>query len=157
MNLVFDLEGTLVNHRLTDGGQFQDLFKEVALLAQSHRLMLLTSKPESTAREVLAQQGAHSVFSRVIGRDSFPKAQSKAESLADLIIKDELDDGDTLMIGDRPQDMHAARGNSVCGIGVLWGNGTRLELEEAGADFLVSDWKDLTDLISAFAEARSTP
>ena len=43
----------------------------------------------------------------------------------------------TVMIGDRFHDIEGARDNGIAGIGVLWGFGSRTELEDAGADIIV--------------------
>jgi phosphoglycolate phosphatase len=48
-----------------------------------------------------------------------------------------LDPRETVMVGDRSHDMVGARANSLRGVGVLWGYGSRGELETAGADTLV--------------------
>lgn len=43
-----------------------------------------------------------------------------------------------LMVGDRKHDIRAAQRNGASAIGVLWGYGSRDELDEAGADALIS-------------------
>ena len=48
-------------------------------------------------------------------------------------IPEVLDALDTFIIGDRKHDIIGARANKVNGLGVLWGYGTREELEESGA------------------------
>ncbi len=52
-----------------------------------------------------------------------------------------------VMIGDRKHDILGAKSAGIETIGVLYGYGTREELGEAGADYLVSDAKELTDLL----------
>ena len=51
------------------------------------------------------------------------------------------------MIGDRPHDIQAGKGNGFCTIGVLWGNGTKEELLAAGADYLVKNLRELVGVI----------
>ncbi len=41
------------------------------------------------------------------------------------------------MVGDRLHDINGAHANGMRAIGVLWGYGSRTELEQAGADTLV--------------------
>ena len=47
------------------------------------------------------------------------------------------------MVGDRRHDIAGAHANGVRALGVLWGYGSRDELEAAGADALVGDPADL--------------
>jgi phosphoglycolate phosphatase len=47
------------------------------------------------------------------------------------------------MVGDRRYDISGAHANRVRALGVLWGYGSRDELETAGADDLVGDPQDL--------------
>ena len=44
-----------------------------------------------------------------------------------------------LMIGDRFHDIEGAKANNIKTCGVLYGYGTRAELEQAGADFIAPD------------------
>ncbi len=52
-----------------------------------------------------------------------------------------------VMVGDRKHDILGAKSAGIETIGVLYGYGTREELTEAGADYLVNDAKELTDLL----------
>ena len=52
------------------------------------------------------------------------------------------------MIGDREHDIRAARANGVRAVGVLWGYGTRAELEGAGADALAATPAELGPAIA---------
>ena len=47
------------------------------------------------------------------------------------------------MIGDREHDMIGAIANGILGIGVLWGYGTKEELENSGAKTCVREPRDL--------------
>ena len=53
---------------------------------------------------------------------------------------------ETLVVGDMAVDilMGANAGAKTCG--VTWGNGTRKELQEAGADFIIDSMKELIEI-----------
>jgi phosphoglycolate phosphatase len=53
---------------------------------------------------------------------------------------------ETLVVGDMAVDilMGANAGAKTCG--VTWGNGTRKELQEAGADFIIDGMKELIEI-----------
>ena len=59
------------------------------------------------------------------------------------------DPENTLFVGDSNVDIQTAKNGSLPGCGVLWGFRTQAELEEADADFLVSDPEQLYALITA--------
>jgi phosphoglycolate phosphatase len=49
------------------------------------------------------------------------------------------------MVGDRRHDVEGAHANGLQAIGVLWGYGSRAELEAAGADVLVGSMRELVE------------
>ena len=55
---------------------------------------------------------------------------------------------ETLVVGDMAVDilMGANAGTKTCG--VTWGNGKRVELEEAGADYIIGDIGKLIKIVS---------
>lgn len=144
MNLLFDLEGTLIHRKGSD----QDVGEALLLamlktLKERHRLVIITSKLEAQARLSLTEIHLEQYFSEIVGRDTYPGAATKAETLALLIEDKGLLDEECIIIGDRPHDMEAGRGNSICAIGVLWGNGSRAELLAGGADYLCENIYEL--------------
>ena len=54
---------------------------------------------------------------------------------------------ETLVVGDMAVDimMGSNAGTKTCG--VTWGNGTREELKEAGADFIISKMEELFEIV----------
>jgi phosphoglycolate phosphatase len=57
-----------------------------------------------------------------------------------------LDPGNTIMVGDRMHDIIGAQANNLRAIGVLWGYGSRTELEQAGAAALAHHPSELPRL-----------
>lgn len=49
------------------------------------------------------------------------------------------------MVGDRRHDVEGAHANGLRAVGVLWGSGSRAELEAAGADVLVASMPQLVE------------
>ena len=52
------------------------------------------------------------------------------------------------MIGDRAGDIHAARANGIGSVGVLWGHGSKKELQDAFPNRLLKRPEQLKDLVS---------
>jgi phosphoglycolate phosphatase len=51
------------------------------------------------------------------------------------------------MIGDREHDIIGAKKNNIASIGVLFGYGSRKELEEANADYIVNDFEEIKAIL----------
>jgi phosphoglycolate phosphatase len=58
------------------------------------------------------------------------------------------------MVGDRRHDISGAHAVGMRGLGVLWGYGSREELESAGADQLVESTVDLARTILGMVSGR---
>jgi phosphoglycolate phosphatase len=58
------------------------------------------------------------------------------------------------MVGDRRHDISGAHAVGMRGLGVLWGYGTRDELEAAGADQLVESTDDLARTVLSMVSGR---
>ena len=80
----------------------------------------------------------------------------KPELLAHILSTHSLSPSHSLMVGDRRHDIFGAHRVGMRGIGVLWGYGTRDELESAGADQLVDSPGDLArTVLSTVNEKQS--
>jgi phosphoglycolate phosphatase len=57
------------------------------------------------------------------------------------------DPANIVMVGDREHDVIGAKDNHIDVIGVLYGYGSRAELEKAGATYIVETVNELNDLL----------
>jgi len=108
-------------------------------------LGVCTSKREDFAERILEMFGIRSHFSFVDGGDVAIKKRQQLEALLSAGLVDRT----TRMIGDRAVDILAARTNGLLSVGVLWGYGSESELREAGANVLLSEARELSQLSSA--------
>jgi phosphoglycolate phosphatase len=51
------------------------------------------------------------------------------------------------MIGDRAQDIAGAKANGLHSAGVLWGYGSKEELSQAGADYLITEPSGILEMV----------
>jgi phosphoglycolate phosphatase len=109
----------------------------------SPRVFLCTTKPQVFAEKIVAHFGLAGFLNGVYGTSLDGRFDDKAVLLAHMLARENLDGGDCLMIGDRKHDIRAARRNGARSIGVLWGYGSRAELDDAGADTLIASPSDL--------------
>jgi phosphoglycolate phosphatase len=101
------------------------------------RLYLATSKREVFARRILEHLGLAACFDGIHGAVPGGALDHKPELLAHVLSTHGLSPAQSLMAGDRRYDIAGAHAVGMRGLGVLWGYGTRDELEAAGADRLV--------------------
>ncbi len=111
------------------------------LVGEPRRMFLCTSKPEVYARRIVQLFGLSLHLDGIYGADLAGRFDDKAKLLAHLVATERLDPARTVMIGDRAQDIRAARINGTMSIGVLWGYGSQEEL--SGADAIASVPADL--------------
>nr|WP_221195415.1 HAD hydrolase-like protein [Luteibacter sp. Sphag1AF] len=130
-------------HRVYDG--IPETMAE--LVAAGHTLAIVTSKVRPHA-EVIAK---HLPFGHLFTRLYAPGPETTRSEKADMIAQALADFGsvptDAVMVGDRRFDIEGAVENNVRGIGVLWGFGSREELNDAGAASIASTPAELIALI----------
>ena len=113
-----------------------DMLAAAALV--SPRMYLCTAKPQVYAERIVAHFGLAGFLDGVYGTPLDGSLDDKANLMAHLLARENLEGGHCLMIGDRRHDMRAAQRNGARTMGVLWGYGSRAELTEAGAETLLA-------------------
>lgn len=125
---------------------FEDVVKK--LKEAGKRLIVATSKPEPFARRIIEYFGLSPYFEYVAGMELDGRRGSKEEvinyALETCRIKDK---SRVLMVGDRRHDVIGARAAGVDCLGVLYGFGTREELETAGAAYIVETPEEILNFI----------
>lgn len=104
-----------------------------ALAAANVSLGVCTSKRTDFAKDILDLFGIHQYFDFVSGGDVGIR---KVEQLASLLDHGVIA-GTSTMIGDRAVDIAAAKSNGLRSVAVLWGHGSREELQAAAPDVLL--------------------
>ena len=107
------------------------------------RIYLATSKRAVFARRILEHLKLTSYFDGIHGSVPGGELDHKPELLAHVLSEHGISPAHSLMVGDRRHDISGAHAVGMRGLGVLWGYGTRDELETAGADRLVESTADL--------------
>jgi phosphoglycolate phosphatase len=109
-----------------------------ALKAGGHTLYVATAKPRVFAQRIIDFFDLHRYFKSVYGSELDGTCSVKSDLIAHILTRQNLSTPETVMIGDRGEDMAGARHNGVTACGVLWGYGSRAELEDAGACFCLT-------------------
>jgi len=106
-------------------------------------LGVCTSKRKDFAKKILKMFDLHDRFEFVSGGDIGVKKYHQIEAL----LSESLIDQNTLMIGDRAIDLISAHKNGLESVGVLWGYGSKNELEAEAPKRLLSKPSELITLI----------
>ncbi len=118
------------------------------LRAAGKHLLVATSKPEVFAKRILEHFSLSGYFEGITGSELDGTRTDKAEVIACALEKSGiLDKQEVVMIGDRKHDILGARKNHLESVGVLYGYGSKEELEQAGASLLVSTPLDLLKIL----------
>ena len=111
-------------------------------------LVVATSKPEEYARQIVEHYGLSKYFIYVAGSNMDETRTKKAEVIAYALESCNIQNmNEVVMIGDRKHDVLGAKAMGVDSIGVLYGYGSREELEAAGADRIVESAEDLIRIL----------
>lgn len=113
------------------------------LASAGHRMAVVTAKNELHAQRIVESLPFGNRFEEVIGATLDATRSDKTELIAEALARLDVQPSACTMLGDRRFDIEGARDHGMRSIGVLWGFGTREELERAGADKLVATPADL--------------
>ena len=112
------------------------------------KLVLATSKPEKYAVQILEHFGIDKYFDFVAGATMDETRNKKADVIAWAIERCKITDLDeTVMVGDRHQDINGAAQNGIDSIGVLYGYGDTDELSGAGATYIAESTEEVVNII----------
>lgn len=111
-------------------------------------LAMATSKPEPMAETVLRHFGIRQ-YIRLLAASTIDETRTKKSEVLQYAIEQSglTDIADAIMVGDRCYDVAGAKAVGMQCIGVLYGYGSREELEEAGADYIVESVAELEELL----------
>ncbi|MCL2851551.1 MAG: HAD hydrolase-like protein [Defluviitaleaceae bacterium] len=107
-----------------------------ALKSKGYALAVVTGKPEATAEDIVRHFHIRKYFDAVCG--VYQGHTEKIETLNRALELHSCPPDQAVMIGDRMYDLEAAMLGKTAGIGVLWGYGTREELEAYDSLFLAN-------------------
>jgi phosphoglycolate phosphatase len=119
-------------------GKSLEEMKQAGLL-----IYLATSKRAIFANRILDHLKFIAHFDGIYGSGPNGELDHKPKMLSHILSNHGLSPSQGVMIGDRRYDISGAHSVGMHGLGVLWGYGTRDELESAGADQLVESPADL--------------
>jgi len=118
------------------------------LRAHGATLVVATSKPTRFAEQIARHFGFADDFALISGSTPDGSRDAKADVIRHALATLGIDDpARAVMIGDRRHDVEGAAATGLAAIGVLWGYGSREELQTAKPAFIAEDIPALRQLL----------
>lgn len=117
------------------------------LKKRGNLLYVATSKPETTAVEILEHFDLAGYFDCICGADLEKKRNSKDAVIAYLLER-AGSDAEMIMVGDTEYDVLGAAAHGIPTIGVSWGYGDVAAMEKAGAKAIANTTKELLEMLT---------
>ncbi|MBQ9733883.1 MAG: HAD hydrolase-like protein [Clostridia bacterium] len=119
-----------------------------ALKAMGKTIVLATSKPENTARRIMALFGLDKYFDFCGGASTSSTRDKKWEVLEySLLSVEATDKSRCILIGDRKYDAEGASIYGIDSIGVLWGHGSEEEIVSSGFTYVAKTPDDVLNIL----------
>ncbi len=119
-----------------------------ALKAAGKKIILATSKPEVFAKKIVRLFGIEKYFDFIGGA-----ATDKTRDRKHEVLKYSLDSigvtdySEVILIGDRLYDAEGAKMLGIDSMGVLYGHGSREEIESSGFNFIAKTVSEITEIL----------
>lgn len=112
-------------------------------------LTIASSRWHKSLLELTHDLGIADCFVYLVGADDVQKAKPYPEPVLKTLSMLDVEASHTIVVGDMDVDilMGAKAGTKTCG--VTYGNGTRAQLEEAGADYIIDGIDELLNIVNS--------
>ena len=128
-----------------DNKPYDGIREELATLkSRGYRLLVATSKPERTAKRVLSLFALDKYFDFIGGAESGSERYTKTAVLKYVLESTGASVDTSILVGDRMYDREGARAVGIDSLGVLWGHGSREEIESSGFTDVIENVEELT-------------
>ena len=129
-----------------------ELFPHVSeTLRQLHqqglRLTVASSRSSASLRELLHDMGIADYFCHIVGAEDVSRPKPSPEPVLQTLQALNAKAEETLVVGDMPVDVLMGKGAGTHTCAVTYGNADKVQLEEAGADFIIDDMAELARLL----------
>lgn len=145
--------------RYTNIGLYESEFYDgIAQLLQRLKndgilLGIASSKPINYVEELLIKADLRDMFDCVSAVSFNADCESKQNIIDRCLGELGVEPSEALMVGDRFYDIDGARECGVDSVGVLWGFGTKFELIESGAKYIIDKIDDVENIALGLYEA----
>ena len=117
------------------------------LRADGCRLAVASSRTHASLDGYIESLGLAEYFDAVVGGDDVANGKPAPDSITKILSEQGWAAEQTMMVGDMSVDIGMGRAAGVATCGLTYGNGTRAELQLAGADFVIDSFGELLPLV----------
>lgn len=125
-----------------------------AAKAAGARTAIVTNKPEGFTRRIVEALGWSGMVDGVVGGDTGPPRKPAPDMLLHACAQIGVPPQDTVMVGDSPADIDAARAAAIRSIAVRGGY-TEVPADDLGADTVVDSLEAVSAWLTGTAERRA--
>ena len=112
------------------------------------KVILATSKPEHFAIKLMEHFALDDCFVSICGATMDEKRTNKDEVIRYALDRNGITDTDEcIMVGDRKYDVLGAKAAGIKSVGVLYGYGSRDEMDAAAPDFIAESVAELEEIL----------
>ncbi len=122
-----------------------------------HALQIVTAKPAVSARRVVDHFEIARFFDAVHGPGLGDRSCDKADLVGAALQVASGDKKQTMMIGDRAEDVLAAHAHEIAAVAVGWGYGSREELLDAAPAFVAESVPELVHWVRSASGPATGP
>ena len=119
---------------------------------QGYTLTIASSRSNRSLMEFVNDMHLNEVIPYVLGAEDVTRAKPHPDPVLQTLKVYGCKPEDALVVGDTWYDIEMGRRAGVRTCGVTYGNGTREELADAGADFLIDDFGKLSSICLRHAD-----
>ena len=113
---------------------------------QGYTLTIASSRSHRSLMEFVNDMHLNEVIPYVLGAEDVARAKPHPDPVLQTLKVFDCKPEDALVVGDTWYDIEMGRRADVRTCGVTYGNGSREELTNAGADFLIDDFGELMNI-----------
>jgi phosphoglycolate phosphatase len=118
-----------------------------SLHKKSFKLYVVTSKAKIYADRIIEHFQLSTWFNDVYGSDLGGRFDNKADLITFILNNRKLRVEETVMIGDKKEDIMAGKANRTRTIGVTYGYGTKGEISDAAPDYICGSPSEIQKLV----------
>ena len=127
---------------------FPNVMETLRMLSdKGYLLSIASSRSHRSLMEFIENMGLQEVLTYVLGADDVVQAKPHPEPVLKTLEKFGCRVDEALVVGDAVYDIEMGRRAGVKTCGVTYGNGTREELADAGADYLIDNFGELLSIL----------
>lgn len=116
------------------------------------RMAIASSRSKASLQEYCSELQILGCFQMLVGGGDVKNGKPAPDPVNLILAKQGWNKTETLVVGDMNVDILMGKGAGAATCGVTYGNGSAAELKDAGADYIISDFSQLSGILGGNME-----